>query len=150
MRVLLAGDLLLGGQDRLDGAEVDVHHARVRALLHDAGDDVALFAAELAQHGIVGDVAQPLADDLLRGEGGDAAEVVGRGLLFADDRALVVDERQEDRDVTGLAVQDRACSVGQFARGGGVLRVGGQDRLLDDAHELIEGDLLLSLNRPQE
>ena len=105
MRVLLAGDLLLGRQDRLDRAEVDVDHARVGALLHDAGDDVAFLAAELAQHRVVGDVAQALTDDLLRGEGGDAAEVVGRGLLLADDGALVVDERQEDRDVTGLAVE---------------------------------------------
>ncbi len=53
MRVLLAGHLLLGRQDRLDGAEVDVHHARVRALLDDARDDVALAAAELAEHRVV-------------------------------------------------------------------------------------------------
>ena len=77
VRVLLAGDLLLGREDRLDRAEIHVHHPRVRALLHDAGDDVALLAAELAEHGVVGDVAQALADDLLGGEGGDAAEVVG-------------------------------------------------------------------------
>ncbi len=54
-----------------------MHHARVGALLHDPGDDVALLAAELSQHGVVGDVAQALADDLLRGEGGDPAEVLG-------------------------------------------------------------------------
>ena len=55
----------------------------------------------------------------------------------------------EDRDVAGLAVEDGAGALGQLARGGGVLGVGGQDRLLDDAHELVEGDLLLALNRPQ-
>ena len=113
--VLLAGDLLLGRQDRLDRAEVDVHHARVRALLHDAGDDVALLAAELAEHGVVGDVAQTLADDLLRGERGDAAEVVGGRLLLADDGALVVEQRDEDGDVAGLAVEVRACAFGKLA-----------------------------------
>jgi hypothetical protein len=34
----------------------------------------------------VGDVAQTLADHLLGGVGGDAAEVLGRRLLLADDR----------------------------------------------------------------
>ena len=115
MRVLLAGHLLLGRQDRLDRAEVDVDHARVRALLDDAGDDVALLALELAEHGVVRDVAQALADDLLRGEGGDAAEVVGRGILLADDRALFVVDGMQHGDVAGLAVEldarrPRGCS----------------------------------------
>ena len=75
MRVVLARHLLLGRQDRLDRAEVDVDHPGVRALLHDAGDDVALAVLELAEHVVVRDVAQALVDDLLRGERGDAAEV---------------------------------------------------------------------------
>jgi len=29
-----------------------------------------------------------------------------------------------------------------------VLGVGGEDRLLDDAHEFLEGNLLLALDRP--
>ncbi len=90
VRVVLGRDLLLGREDRLDRAEVDVDHAGVGSLLHDAGDDVALLAAELAQHGVVGDVAQTLADDLLRGEGGDAAEVLGSRLLFTDDEPVLV------------------------------------------------------------
>ena len=76
MRVVLARHLLLGRQDRLDAAEVDVDHPRVRTLLDHAGDDVALAAAELAEHLVVADVAQPLVDDLLGGERRDAAEVV--------------------------------------------------------------------------
>jgi hypothetical protein len=67
-----------------------VHHARVRPLLHDAGHDVALLRAVLADDGIVGDVAQPLADDLLGGVGGDAPEVFGVLLFLADDGALGV------------------------------------------------------------
>ena len=105
MRVLLAGHLLLGRQDRLDRAEVDVHHARVGALLHDAGDDVALLAAELAEHRVVGDVAQALVDDLLRGERGDAAEVVGAVLLLADDAPSSSSSGTKTDDVTGLAVE---------------------------------------------
>ncbi len=54
------------------------------SLLDDAGDDIAFFAAELAEHGVIRDVTEPLADDLLRSECGDAAEVVGSRLLFAD------------------------------------------------------------------
>ena len=92
-----------------------MHHARVRALLHDAGDDVALLAAELAEHRVVGDVAQTLADDLLRGERGDAAEVLGRALLFADDGALLIEQRDEDGDMTGLAVEFGASALGQLA-----------------------------------
>jgi N utilization substance protein A len=58
VRVVLARHLLLGRQDRLDGAEVDVDHARIRALLDDAGDDIALAAAELAEHLVVAGVIQ--------------------------------------------------------------------------------------------
>ena len=90
MSVGLARNLLFGRQDRLDGAEIDVNHARVRALLHDASDDVALFAAELPQHRVVGDVAQALADDLLRSESGDAAEVVREDLFFTEHRAFFI------------------------------------------------------------
>jgi hypothetical protein len=53
-----------------------VHHPRVRPLLDDTGDDVALAALELAQDALVAEVAQALVDDLLRRERGDAAEVV--------------------------------------------------------------------------
>ena len=56
----------------------------------------------------------------------------------------------EDGDVAGLAVEFGASALRQFAGGRGVLGVGGQDRLLDDPHELIEGDLLLALDRPQQ
>ena len=66
-------------------------HARVGALLDDAGDDVALAALELAENVVVGDVAQALVDDLLGGERGDAAEVARAVFALADDRALVVD-----------------------------------------------------------
>ena len=53
-------------------------------------------------------------------------------------------------DVAGLAVEHGASALRQLAGRRGVLGVGGQDRLLDDPHELIEGDLLLSLDRPQQ
>ena len=131
-------------------------HARVRALLDDAGDDVALAAAELAEHRVVRDVAQPLVDDLLGGEGRDAAEVARAVLGLADDVALVVVLGHEDGDMAGLAVEVHARGrrlvavtvpvVGLV----GVLQVGGQDRLLDDLHELVERDLLLALHETQD
>ena len=68
---------------------------------------------------VVGDVAQALVDDLLRGERGDAAEVVGAVLGLADDVALVVELGNEDGDVPGLAVELDACAVGQFAASAG-------------------------------
>ena len=52
-----------------------------------------------------------------------------------------------DRDVSGLAVELDACAD---LRGLiGVLEVRGQDRLLDDADELLERDLALALHEPQ-
>ena len=150
MRVVLAGNLLLRGQDPLDRAEIDVDHARVRTLLHDAGDDVALLAAELSEHGVVGDVAQALADDLLRGVGGDPTEVFGVLLLFADDGALVVGHGRHHRDVAGLVVELGAGASGQLAGLGRVLRVGGQHRLLDDPHQFRERNLFLTLDRTQQ
>ena len=147
VRVLLAGHLLLGRQDRLDAAEVDVHHPRVRALLHDARDDVALAPAELPQHLVVADVAQALVDDLLGGERRDAAEVVGAVDGLADDLAVVVQLGDVDRHVPGLAVQ---LDAGADIRGLiGVLQVRRQDRLLDDADEFLERDLALALHQPQ-
>jgi hypothetical protein len=62
-----------------------VHHAGVRTLLDDARDDVALAPAELAEHGVVGEIAKSLVDDLLRGERGDAAEVARAVFDLADD-----------------------------------------------------------------
>jgi len=105
VRVLLARHLLLRRQDRLDGAEVDVHHARVGALLDHTGDDVALAALELAKHAVVADVAQPLVDDLLGGESGDATEVVGAIGHLAHHRAVLGELGDVHRDVTGLAVE---------------------------------------------
>src|SRR5690606_1291697 len=150
VRVFLARHLLLGRQDRLDRAEVDVDHARVGALLHDAGDDVALLAAELAEHGVVGDVAQALADDLLRSVGGDAPEVLGVLLLLAHDGALVVGDRREHGDVAGLAVELGAGAVGHLAGLRDVLRVCGQHGLFDDRSQLIERNLLLAFDRTQQ
>ena len=72
--VLLPRHLLGQRQDALDRAEVDQHVARVAALLDDAGDDVALAAAEVAHDLLVLEVAQPLDDDLARGRGRDPAE----------------------------------------------------------------------------
>jgi hypothetical protein len=152
VRILLAGDLLFGREDGLDRAEVDVHHPRVRALLDDARDDVALAAAELAEHGVVGEVAQALVDDLLGRERRDPAEVARGVLGLADDVALLVVLGHVDRDVPGLAIEVRAGAlrvrVAVLARVG-VLEVGHQDRLLDDLHQFIERDLLLALHHAE-
>ena len=124
-----------------------MHHPGVGSLLDDAGDDVALASAELAQHLVVADVAQALVDDLLRGEGGDAAEVVGAVDRLADDLVVLVALGQVDRDVAALAVEFGACTG---LRGlAGVLEVRREDRLLDDLNQFVEGDLSLALHEPQ-
>jgi hypothetical protein len=153
VRVVLTGHLLLRGQDRLDRPEVDVDHARVRPLLDDAGDDVALATLELAEHLVVADVAQALVDDLLGRERGDAPEVVGAVGSLADHGALVVEHGRVDRHMAGLAVELDAGlrRVGAALIGLiGVLEVGREDRLLDDLHELVERDLPLALHHPQD
>ncbi len=150
MRVRLAGRLFFGGQDGLDRAEIDVNHARVGSLLHDTGDDVALFTLELPEHRVIRDVPEPLADDLLGGERGDATEVVGSGLFFADDGVVVVRHGNENTDMAGLPVHHHTGTIRRLARGRRVLAVGGQNRLLDDAHEFVEGDFLLPLDRLQQ
>src|SRR5690606_15805284 len=147
VRVVLARHLLLGRQDRLDRSEVDVHHPGVGPLLDDARDDVALLVAELAEHLVVADVAQPLVDDLLGREGRDAAEVFGAVDRLADDLAVLVALGHVDGHVAGLAVELGAGARGRvLAR---VLEVGRQDGLLDDLNEFVEGDLALSLHEPQ-
>ncbi len=147
MRVVLAGHLLLGRQDRFDGAEVDVDHPRVRALLDDAGDDVALTSLELAEHLVVADVAQTLVDDLLGREGGDAAEVVRALPHLSDHGALVVEFGHEDAHRAALAVELDARLRG--IRLADVLEIRGQNGLLDDPHELVEGDFPLALHQAQ-
>lgn len=127
-------------------------HARVRTLLDHTGDDVALTPAELAENSVVRDVAQTLVDHLLRREGSDAAEVARAVLRLADDVAVVVLLRNEDADVPGLAVQVHArcrrllgvsVTVVGLVR---VLQVGGQNRLLDNLHQLVEGNLPLTFH----
>src|SRR5690606_24760703 len=56
VRVLLTGDLLLGGQDRLELAQVDVHHAGVGPLLDDTRDDLPLLVLEGSQDGVVAEI----------------------------------------------------------------------------------------------
>ena len=101
------------------------------------------------------DVAQTLVDDLLGRERRDAAEVARAVLGLADDVALVVELGHEDGHVTGLAVEVDARAGGWSMwpcgdRLVGVLQVGGQDRLLDDLHQLVEGDLSLALHETQD
>jgi hypothetical protein len=146
--VVLARHLLFRRQDRLNGAEVDMDHPGVRALLDDAGDDVALSSLELAEHLVVADVAQPLVDDLLCGERSDAAEVARNILCLADDFAVLVQLRHEDAHVSRLSVEGHArlrVAVLGFDRSG-VLEVGRENRLLDDHHEFFEGNFAFALH----
>ena len=156
MRVLLTRNLLLRGKDRFDTAQVDVDHARVRPLLDHAGHDVALATAELPENGVVGDVAQALIDDLLRRERSNAPEVTRAVLRLADDISFVIELGNEDGHMTGLAIEvDTRC--GRLIRVAvmvvgliGVLQVGGQDRLFDDRHQLVEGDLSFAFHETQD
>ena len=151
MRVLLTGHLLFRRQDRLDRAEVDVNHPRVRTLLDHACDDVALATLELPQDVVVRDVAQPLVDDLFGRESPDPTEVARAVLPLADNLAVVVQLRHEDAHVPVLAVQGDACRrcailVLHLA---GVLEVGRENRLLDDHDQFLEGNFTLALHETQ-
>src|SRR6202012_5700460 len=96
--VLLARHLLLGRQDRLDRSQINVNHPRVRTLLDDSGDDVALATLELAENLVITDVAQALVDDLLRRERSDAAKVARLLNGLADQVAVVVKLLDKDGD----------------------------------------------------
>lgn len=109
-------------------------------------DDVAVAPRELAEAELVLGVAQALEHDLLGGGGRDAPEAVGGVVVLPDRLALVVELRHEDGDVAGLAVDFHACPRLR-ARG---LLIGGEQRLLDRLDEHVEGDLLLTLQHPQD
>ena len=130
-----------------------MHHAGVRPLLDHAGDDFALAPLELAEHAVVADIPQALIDDLLGGEGADAAEIIGAVHGLADEIALVVEFGHVHGNVPGLPVQLDAGLRGlriALVRLVGVLQVGGQNRLLNDLHEFVERDLPLALHHPQD
>jgi hypothetical protein len=150
--VVFAGHLLLRRENCLHRAEVDVDHPRVGTLLDHARDDVALAALELSEHVVVRNVAQALVDHLLRSEGSDAPEVARAVLGFADDVAVFVVLRHPHRHVAGLAVElhARRNRVARLVIGRTrVLEVSGEDGLLDDVNEFVEGDLALALHEPQ-
>ncbi len=152
--VVLARNLLFWRKDGLDGSEVNVDHAGVGSLLDDPGDDVTLTALELAQHLVVGDVAQTLVDDLLCGEGGDPAEVARGVHRFADEVSVFVVFFDVYGDVAGLAVQlntrFRQYGIAGLLLGlSRVLEIGGVNGLFDDLHEFLEGNFSLALQETQ-
>src|SRR5581483_6040544 len=117
--VALAVDLLGPREERLDLPEVDEHVVAVAGLLDDAGDDLADAVDVLVVHHLPLGLADALQDHLLRGLGGDAAEVLGRDVLAGD--LVVRDLRPVDHEVV----------VGEQ-------RVVLLPRLLLDALELLE------------
>ena len=155
MIVAFARNLLFGRHDRFDSTEVNMDHARVRALLDDAGHYVTLAAAEFTQHRVIRQVAQTLVDNLLRRERRDPTEVVRAVDGLTDDIAFIVVLRHVYVDVAGLAVEFDARS--QLFLGGlfhvlarvNVLEVGRQNCLLNDSHEFLVWDLFLALHLPQ-
>ena len=144
--VVLAGHLLGRRQHRLDRAEVDVDHARVAALLHDAGDDVALAAEELAQHVLVLGVAQPLQDGLPSRGRGDPAEAL-RGVVPLPHQLAVIVELSRAQTTTWPL--ERSSSTRASALGSLGAVVGQQHGLLDGAHQHVERDLLLPFDGPE-
>ena len=76
VRVLLAGNLLVAGQNSFNGAQVNLNHTRVVALLNHTGHQGALTVLELAQNGCVLSVTQTLREHLADGCGSDTAKVV--------------------------------------------------------------------------
>src|SRR5690606_41892719 len=84
-----------------------------------------------------------------------AAEVARAVFGLADDVALLVELRHENRDMAGLAVEHDAglrrlvvAALVVVIRSR-VLEVGREDGLLDDLHEFLERDLALALHEPQ-
>ena len=148
MRVLLAGHLLGLRQDRLHLADVDQHQPALRGLrvgLHHPGDDVALAPGVLAEGLVVLGVAQPLQDDLAGSHGRHPAEVGRRVVVLLDDRALVVEVLRPDDHLAGLPV-DRDAGVRHGVRR---VLVGAEQRGLQGADQVLEGDLLLTLDAAQ-
>src|SRR3954471_5684149 len=82
--VALAVHLLGPGQEGLDLAEVDEHVVAVAGLLDDSGHDLGDAVDVLVVHHLALGLADPLQDDLLRGLGGDTAEVLRRDVLALD------------------------------------------------------------------
>src|SRR3989344_4128906 len=72
--VILAGNLLVRRQDAHSPVEVYENIASFN-FLHDAGNDLAFFAAEFSQDGGSLGFSDPLDDDLLGGLSGDAAVI---------------------------------------------------------------------------
>jgi hypothetical protein len=150
--VVLAGYLLLGRQNRLDGAEVDVDHSWIGSLLDDTGDDVAFSPLEFAENVIVCDVPQALVDHLLCRKRSDSTEVAWAVLGFSEDVSVFVMLGHPNYDVPSLAVEFDSRRH-RFARfvicATGVLEVCGEYRLLDDLHKFFEGDLTFALHEAQ-
>ncbi len=113
--------------------------------------ELALLAAEGAEHLVVLGVAQPLDDDLARGRGGDPAEAL-RGVVVLRSGvgrdAVLVDRGRvgrPHRHVPGLAVHLDAGLL----PGAGRAVVGRQQRLLDGGDEDVEAEVALALQQPQ-
>jgi hypothetical protein len=124
-----------------------VDHSRIRALLDDASDDVALATLELTEYVLVGNVAQALVDDLFGRESRDATEVIRLFFCLADDVALVVVFWHKDVNLAGFTVEFNAL----LATGGrvGVFDESREDCLLDDLHEFFEGNVALTFHETQ-
>ena len=133
--VLLAGDHLAAGQDRLGVAEVDGGHAVVDAG-DGAGDDLAADGLVLVVQLVPLRLADLLDHHLLGGLGGDAAQ------QFAQLVLVELFSLDGGGDVAVLAV-DLDVDLGLFAV---VLLGGGDDGLLDGAEDQFLRDALVSVH----
>ena len=153
VRVFLGRYLLLGRQYRLNGAQVDMDHPWVGALLHDTGNDVSFTTLEFAQDVVIRNVPEPLIDDLFSCKCGDAAEVARHILCFADDGTLVVEFGDKNRNLSGLAIKLHAGTRRMFARLvvwlTSVLHVGSQYRLLNNQNQFLERNFPFAFHEAQ-
>ena len=90
MRVFLSRHLLISWQHRLNSSQIDLHHARIIALLHHTRDEGALTVTELPQHAGVLGVSQALRQHLTHSRGGDTAKVIGSIIKLGDLLVIVV------------------------------------------------------------
>src|SRR5699024_7730145 len=100
--VRLPRDLFGLGKFRFHPTDIHMDRPRVRALLNDPGEDIALLATEGTHHLFVLGVADALHDHLPRGRGCDSAEAL-RGVVELHLVVLVL--AGEDGDPAAAAIE---------------------------------------------
>ena len=139
VRVLLTRNLLIAGQNSFNGAQVNLNHTRVVALLNHAGHQGALTVLELTQNGCVLSVTQTLREHLTDGCGSDTAKVV-RGIVeLVNLLVILIKLRSQNNELAGGVVDDGTRTL----NGAGLLHVREQQGVLNQGEELLHDERAL-------